>query len=189
MMTKNSGGLSVGNLRAMHAKVAAGKFTEISYEDELKKIDGVAKVVDDQEWEKVLEGVYTGFSVGGSYAARWFDKTAGAYRYTALPSEVSLADNPCMYGATLEFVKADGSVELKKIEKREDFMMNLQEILGNLSKDFSTENLQKVFSFEQITSLVRNAIQSKQRTLIGNDVYVYVDETFPDHIIIDMWDD
>jgi hypothetical protein len=33
------------------------------------------KIVDDAEWNKVLEGVYTEFSIGAGYAKLWPDRT------------------------------------------------------------------------------------------------------------------
>jgi len=104
-----TGGKSLGNVRAMHGKTAAGKLTSIYFNDAEKAIEVVAKVVDDNEWNKVLEGVYTGFSVGGKYAKRWADSDLpGVMRYTADPSELSLVDNPCIPGATFSLIKADG---------------------------------------------------------------------------------
>jgi len=44
----------------------AGKFTDIQFDDDNKCIEGAAKIIDDDEWEKVVEGLYTGFSIGGS---------------------------------------------------------------------------------------------------------------------------
>lgn len=103
---------SVGNLRAMHGKVAAGKFVSMEYDDATKQVTVCAKVVDKNEWEKVLAGVYTGFSIGGSYVKVWQD---GDYlKYTAKPSEGSLVDNPCMYGATFTAIKGEGLEEVVK---------------------------------------------------------------------------
>lgn len=113
-----SDGQSHGNLRAMHGKVAAGKLTGIEFDDANKQFPVVAKVVDDQEWKKVLEGVYTGFSIGGSYIKKWDDpeakKADGSklVRYTAAPNELSLVDRPCIPAAKFfDVQKADGSVE------------------------------------------------------------------------------
>ena len=106
----SSNGRSFGNLRAMHGQVAAGKVTAIGFNDEAKQIEICAKVVDDAEWIKVEEGVYTGFSQGGTYARRWTDEV-GAKRYTADPHEISLVDLPCLAEARFEMVKADGSRE------------------------------------------------------------------------------
>jgi len=66
-----SGGKSLGAVRAMHGRVAAGKLTDIAFDDDLKRIVIAAKIVDDDEWRKVCEGVYTGFSQGGRYVKRW----------------------------------------------------------------------------------------------------------------------
>ena len=111
-----SGGKSMGNVRAMHGSTAAGKLTNISFDDENKRVEGVAKIVDDAEWNKVLEGVYTGFSIGGGYAKRWQDPAdpIGVTRYTPTLSEVSIVDNPCHGNATFSVIKRDGSTELRK---------------------------------------------------------------------------
>ena len=110
-----SKGKSLGNVRAMHGNTAAGKFTNIQYDDANKRIEGAAKIVDDDEWEKVLAGVYTGFSIGGAYTKRWQDpNNSSLWRFTPKLSEISLVDNPCVPTATFEYIKADGSVEMRK---------------------------------------------------------------------------
>ena len=111
-IAKSSGGKSLGNLRAMHGPVAAGKVTKIFFNDADKQIEICAKVIDDTEWAKVTEGVYTGFSQGGAYARRWTDED-GLTRYTADPSEISLVDLPCLPQASFEMIKADGTRELR----------------------------------------------------------------------------
>ena len=110
-------GKSLGNLRAMHGNVAAGKLTEIIFADDAKQIEICAKVVDDAEWAKVEEGVYTGFSQGGKYLKRWPDPANPTLtRYTAEPVEVSLVDNPMLPGATFQVVRAGGVIELRKFK-------------------------------------------------------------------------
>jgi hypothetical protein len=109
---KASGGKSFGNLRAMHGKVAAGKISSIAFNDEAKRIEIAAKIVDDDEWRKIEEGVYTGFSQGGAYVKRWPDPdNPELTRYTAAPSEISLVDLPCLPEASFELVKADGGTQ------------------------------------------------------------------------------
>ncbi len=105
-----SGGKSLGAVRAMHSRIAAGKLTDIAFDDEGKRILVAAKIVDDDEWQKVVEGVYTGFSQGGRYVKRWNDPDTGMTRYTADPTEISIVDVPCLPGATFDVVK-DGIVE------------------------------------------------------------------------------
>lgn len=109
----DTGGKNLGNVRAMHGKVAAGALTAINFNDAAKAVDVCAHIVDDAEWKKVLAGVYTGFSIGGSYIGeKKVEKADGrdVVRYTARPSEVSLVDRPCMTGAKFfDVQKADGS--------------------------------------------------------------------------------
>ncbi|WP_063777016.1 MULTISPECIES: DUF6582 domain-containing protein [Burkholderia cepacia complex] len=119
-VAKATDGKSVGNLRAMHNNIAAGKLTAIDFLDEERAIDICAKVVDDAEWEKVLEGVYTGFSIGGDYVKRWADPDLSARRFTADPCEISLVDLPCVPTASFFSIeKADGSVMQKAFKAPE----------------------------------------------------------------------
>lgn len=105
-----TGGLSKGNLRVMHTRTVAGKLVDLTFDDDAKSINVVAKVVDDNEWQKCLDGVYTGFSMGGGYARRWDD--GDLKRYTPRITELSLVDMPCIPSAQFaELVKADGMVE------------------------------------------------------------------------------
>jgi len=114
-----SGGKSLGAVRAMHGRVAAGKLTDIAFDDDSKRIVVAAKIVDDDEWRKVCEGVYTGFSQGGRYVKRWPDPDTGHTRYTAEPQEISLVDLPCLPDATFDVVK-DGVVEKRAFAARAD---------------------------------------------------------------------
>jgi cell division protein FtsB len=117
---KNTNGKSLGNVRAMHGKNAVGKFTEINFDDASKSISGTAKIVDDAEWEKVVEGVYTGFSIGGKYLKRWEDpRNPDIMRFTPEPCEVSIVDNPCVAEAVFELIRADGSTEMMKFKQPE----------------------------------------------------------------------
>jgi hypothetical protein len=111
---KATGGKSAGNLRAMHNAVAAGKFTEVHFDDEKRSMEVCAKVVDAAEWEKVQEGVYTGFSVGGEYVKSWADKAIkGVNRVIIEPVEISLADLGANPSALFTAIKADGMTELR----------------------------------------------------------------------------
>ena len=118
---KATDGVSVGNVREMHQPKAAGRLELMDFDDDGKRITTCAKVIDNDTWKKVLDRVLTGFSIGGRYAKKW--KDGDLTRYTAVPSEVSLVDNPCLPTATFTMVKADGTTEemgFKKIADRED---------------------------------------------------------------------
>jgi hypothetical protein len=104
-----SDGRSRGNIRAQHGRNACGKLVDIRFDDDLRTVGFVAKIVDDDEWRKVEEGVYTGFSPGGRYARRWQD--GAVRRYTADIRELSIVDVPCNPAATFTMIKADGAEE------------------------------------------------------------------------------
>jgi|SRR5882724_2563328 len=110
-------GKSHGNVRSMHGNIAAGKLTEIDFLDNEKAIDVAAKIVDNNEWDKVMEGVHTGFSIGGRYARKWSEPINGKMvtRYTAVPSEISIVDRPCIPTAKFFSIhKRDGSIVEKE---------------------------------------------------------------------------
>jgi hypothetical protein len=130
-IAKSTKGKSFGNLRAMHGPVAAGKVTAISFNDDKKQIEICAKVVDDGEWTKVLEGVYTGFSQGGSYERKWTDSD-GKARYTAAPNEISLVDLPCLPQATFEMIKADGTTERRRFGQNDNNAERLARLADEL---------------------------------------------------------
>lgn len=125
---KESGGVSYGNVRAMHGDVSAGKIVRpIDFDDESKTVNVCIKVVDDDEWRKVLEGVYTGLSFGGQYVRRWED--GAAMRYTLKPQELSLADRPCVPSASIvEVVKSDGGVRNMVLKGRKTMNENVKKI-------------------------------------------------------------
>jgi hypothetical protein len=131
-IAKSTRGKSLGNLRAMHGPVAAGKVTAITFDDAGKQIEICAKVVDDAEWAKVVEGVYTGFSQGGAYERRWTD-AEGLTRYTAAPNEISLVDLPCLPQATFEMIKADGTRERRCFGKGMDNVARLANLIEELN--------------------------------------------------------
>jgi hypothetical protein len=114
-VAKDSDGKSLGNVRAMHGKIAAGKLTQIDFNDDEKAVDVCAYISDDQEFRKCVDGTYTGLSIGGAYIGeRKVEKIGGrdVKRYTANPSEISLVDRPCIPTAKFfQVQKADGSTQ------------------------------------------------------------------------------
>ncbi|HEU5233565.1 MAG TPA: hypothetical protein VFU50_11935 [Terriglobales bacterium] len=105
-------GRSLGNVREMHRSSAVGKLVNLEFNDEKKTIAVRARIVDDVAWLKCVEGVYTGFSIGGRYVQMWPD---GEFlRFTAQPAEISVVDNPAVPNAHFTAIKDDGSVEVRK---------------------------------------------------------------------------
>ena len=125
--------------------MAAGKLVEIAFNDEQKRIEICGKVVDDAEWQKVEEGVYTGFSQGGRYLKRWPDPDEPALmRYTAEPLEVSLVDHPCLPEATFAVIKADGSTELRKFKASIRRCRSLAEALAKIGARHSKADKERI---------------------------------------------
>ena len=179
---KTTDGKSYGNIREQHdPKKACGKLAQpLTFDDEEKAIDVCAKIVSDDTWNKVKEGVLTGFSIGGSYSKRWKDND-GVTRYTAVPCEISIVDNPCCPTATIEFVKADGTVEHIK-PKEKDMEIN-KTILDDFKKAIADKDLAKAFSFEEIRNRLQGAINTSIHTPF-NCGYFWIVNTYPDHVII-----
>lgn len=151
-IAQSTGGKSLGNLRAMHNAIAAGKVTAITFNDEAKQIEICVKVVDDCEWKKVIEGVYTGFSQGGVYERRWTDET-GRLRYTAVPTEISLVDLPCLPLARFELIKFDGTRELRGFKEQSQIDLGLDEAKQNIdSREALTD--QEIRDMPEVAALL-----------------------------------
>ncbi len=118
---------SIAPLRYMHGLDAVGKGTKMDFDETNKAIMMGFDVIDKDAANKVRKGVLTGFSQGGNYVKTWTEDwkdpkdpkaTAKSYRwYTAQVGEISLVDSPCLESARFEYVKADGSKELRKFEQ------------------------------------------------------------------------
>jgi HK97 family phage prohead protease len=102
------------NIREMHQPSAVGKTKAAGVDDKGTHI-GV-KVVDAPAWDKVKEGVYNGFSIGGRITSR--DKE-DARRITGIELvEISLVDRPANPEALIQMFKRD-ETEPPKAESTE----------------------------------------------------------------------
>jgi phage head maturation protease len=95
--------MKFANVREMHQPSAVGITKEYSH-DENGTFIGV-KVVDDNAWNKVQEGVYKGFSIGG----RVVSKTDNVITNIIL-AEISLVDRPANPDAVFTAIKVDGGL-------------------------------------------------------------------------------
>lgn len=134
-IAKATEGKNLGNVRVMHGKAVAGVTKTLNFDDVAKQISVVAEIVDDNEWNKVKKGCYSGFSIGGSYAAKWEDPVLGKTRYEADPIEYSLVDLPCNPDATFTVIKADGTEELCKFETVGSDVEWLHKVFDGLSEE------------------------------------------------------
>lgn len=88
------------NIREMHQLSAVGVTKSAEIDDKGLYIQ--VKVVDDAAWNKVKEGVYKGFSIGGKSV----EKTDGVISKMKL-TEISLVDRPSNPEAVIDLWKAD----------------------------------------------------------------------------------
>jgi hypothetical protein len=185
---KRTNGKSYGAIREQHdSKRAVGKIVEpLSFSDEEKAIDICVKVVDDVAWNKVKEGVLTSFSIGGSYGKQWVDEE-GISRYTAIPTEISLVDQPACSTATIQFIKADGTTEEKTFKKEDKPMEDLtkvnDEVMAGFKDALAKADTKKAFSFEEITNRLMGALKA-QITTPFNCGYFYIIDVYDDSVII-----
>lgn len=99
-----------GNIREMHRPSAVGK-TKSAEIDESGLYIGV-KVVDEVAWQKVKEGVYSGFSIGGRVTQKVDDEIQGLDLV-----EISLVDRPANPNATFDVWKVEGSPNTEQAEE------------------------------------------------------------------------
>lgn len=202
-----SGGKSYGNVRAMHGKSVAGIIPEpLSFNDSTAAIDAVIKVIDNNDWEKVLAGGYTGASIGGSYVGDKVDEKIGdrtIKRYVANPVEISLVDSPCVPTARFfDIVKADGTTnkvafkppeyevvgtdeqvrDMARLMKANS--VGMEEIVGWL-KDFETAKAVDAM-LETIEEMAKREFNADERKAAAKAGHALPDGSFPINTVSDL---
>lgn len=170
---------SLGNLRIQHSLAVAGKVIGIDYDRQRKEIRVKSTPKDEQVWSEVLRGIWRGYSHAGSYKFRrcsvcnsdvkgkgnWCDHchTSGnPIRYSAVLAELSIVDSPALREAAFEYVKSDGSHEMRKfaapsggslvtwdkwdVDPFDDAVFMVPRITGDDSTGLEDFELRKVFS-------------------------------------------
>lgn len=94
--------MEYASLREMHQPSAVGKVMTGTFDDKGCYIS--AKVVDPVAWEKVREGVYKGFSIGGKKLLK-----SGNEIHRLRLGEISLVDRPNNSEAQIELFKFEGA--------------------------------------------------------------------------------
>lgn len=117
------------NLREMHQPSAVGVAQEADVDARGLRIK--AKVVDDDAWEKVKQGVYKGFSIGGRVTSR---DPADRRVITGIDlTEISLVDRPANPEAVIDVYKAalakegrrNSQADLARIQRVHDTAVEL----------------------------------------------------------------
>lgn len=183
-IAKATDGKSVGNVRVMHSPAVAGVVKQLDMDDAAKAISVCAKIVDDNEWNKVLEGCYTGFSIGGSYARKWKGDD-GLQRYTADPVEVSIVDLPCNPDAQFSVIKADGTEELCKFVTTTDNAEALAKWAEGLSEGERAAVLAKIAppAAETVVVVVEPEVVTKDYTALAERLAKHADAADTGNVI------
>lgn len=139
---------SLGNIRLQHGSEVGGKATKLEFDDKAKEIWLGSEPISDAVHEQLKKGFYTGYSQGGSYAWRACADCEGQMpmqqgynfcencgknvnvRYGLKRiAEVSYVDSPAT-GEGFEHVKANGSTEILKFQKKETTVSKTKTVAG-----------------------------------------------------------
>ena len=98
--------MKFANIREMHQLSAVGVAKEVAVDDKRAPYVG-AKIIDPVAWQKVIEGVYKGYSIGGRVTQR---DPADHKTITGLVlNEISLVDRPANPEAIFDYWKISRS--------------------------------------------------------------------------------
>lgn len=106
---------SLGNMRVMHQLQVGGKAVKIEFKDEPKQVWVGSEPADEDVWHLLKGGFLTAHSIGGNYL--WKKKEGDYTRYAPTIGEISYVDKGSNPDASFSYVKADGSIELRKFQK------------------------------------------------------------------------
>lgn len=188
-VSARTGGKNLGNVRLMHQPVAVGKTIHWEpTETAIKKDDGTEEAVKaiwvgayvpptkPEVIKDIDEGILSAFSIGGSYAKRWWDETSKAFRYVPELSEYSLVDNPAVPGADIINVISKGAGPWDKSERN----------LGgeNVGVEGELQKKKPAGSYEDIRGRVSAACEEKFKGPMKNYWDGYTVATFTDKVIV-----
>lgn len=146
---QTTGKFRYGNLREMHQLSAVGKTMKAKVDEKGLYIEG--KIVDKDAWEKVKEGVYAGFSIGGKIV-----KQVGNRIKDLKLSEISLVDRPANPEAVFAMVKIS--------EKGE--VMDKQEMGPSKPQDYSVMDAGHLLDLARDIRMLLNIFQQEGRSTI-----------------------
>jgi Caudovirus prohead serine protease len=117
------------NIRRMHTADAVGVAKEANVDD--KGLFLTSKIVDDDCWKKILEGVYKGYSIGG----RKLNKSGNTITEIEMV-EISVVDRPANPECKFDVHKSAGAAPafLTQLPKPEKVTKNLSKALTSLSQ-------------------------------------------------------
>ena len=138
-------GKSLGNIRVQHGLEVAGVVKRFTFDDKGKRFLIRGKIVNPAVKAMVEEGCFTGISVGGSYGETWPDPADPRLtRYEAIPSEISIVDDPCNPEAVFTLLGADGTQKVMK------FATAVQAVVADVDDDDLTPTGRRTMANTQV---------------------------------------
>lgn len=132
------------NIREMHQPSAVGVAKEAEIDD--KGLYLAARIVDDEAWRKVTEGVYKGFSIGGRVTQR---DAVQKHVITGVELlEISLVDRPANPEAVIELYKASPEADRAGTPSAAGLLAEIDKLRASLED--SAERLRAMAKEERI---------------------------------------
>lgn len=153
------------NIREMHTASAVGVAKSAEIDDKGLYIS--AKVVDDNAWTKVKEGVYKGFSIGGKMLQKVND-TITEMRL----SEISLVDRPANPEAIIELWKSDMPNPNEEGNSTEGQQPSeIDRLMGLVASGVLTKGDIETFVADSVAKFDAEKAQNDINKYIGEEVY------------------
>lgn len=148
--------MKYGNIREMHQWSAVGKTLEakIGEDGGIKGMWIKSKIIDKNAWEKVKEGVYNGFSIGGKVLKR-----IGNTIYDLAMNEISLVDRPSNPKANFSLIKFQGG----KIMKEQDTIIE-EKGIPEFSEFIGIRNADKIMELTEDVRMMIMDCESRKRS-------------------------
>jgi HK97 family phage prohead protease len=158
--------MKFGNIREMHQAKAAGKTKKASVDDRGLYIQ--AKIVADDAWNLVREGVYSGFSIGGKVKTKIKNKITGLDL-----TEISLVDRPANPEAVFTMFKIDNSGNISDFNK-ETMNKKNEEII--IKQDEVVEEPKEEVMEEPKEEVIEKAKKKEEEVVVEEEKEVVMDE-------------
>lgn len=162
------------NIREMHQPSAVGRATTLALDDQHHQLYIEAKIVDDEAWQKVVEQVYQGFSIGGE-VLDYVIEPDGSRRITAYElTEISVVDRPANPRAVFTVVKRRDAGLAKAREEA-----------------VAVAGQKPDGSFEALRDRLNAALDAEYGLPNGwgRSFPGWIVATYPDHLIVEVWGD
>ena len=144
--------MKFANVREMHQPKAAGKTLMTKFDEKGTYVR--VKVVADDAWKLVKEGVYNGFSIGGRKLMQLGNKVT-----KLMWTELSIVDRPANPGALFTVVKFDNSNSEIQTMTPQELVKTMTEAVDELTGGQMTKSISAAAHFANIANELNYMVQ------------------------------